>query len=117
MGESVVAAFLPELARPAALGRVSGWGWSFGYCGGMLTLGLSLVVVTQAEARGMTAEHFVPWVIVVTCSVFALAALPSFSCCASARVQARRSPPWICCGGWPMPGARRARTFRSSAGC
>ena len=33
----------------------------------------------------MTAEHFVPWVIVVTCSVFALAALPSFSCCASAR--------------------------------
>ena len=117
VGESVVAAFLPELARPAALGRVSGWGWSFGYCGGMLTLGLSLVVVTQAEARGMTAEHFVPWVIVVTCSVFALAALPSFSCCASARVRARRSPPWICCGGWPMPGARRARTFRSSAGC
>ena len=87
VGESVVAAFLPELARPAALGRVSGWGWSFGYCGGMLTLGLSLVVVTQAEARGMTAEHFVPWVIVVTCSVFALAALPSFSCCASARVR------------------------------
>ena len=98
VGESVVAAFLPELARPAALGRVSGWGWSFGYCGGMLTLGLSLVVVTQAEARGMTAEHFVPWVIVVTCSVFALAALPSFSCCASARGQAQ--PPWICCGGW-----------------
>ena len=78
VGESVVAAFLPELARPAALGRVSGWGWSFGYCGGMLTLGLSLVVVTLAEGRGMTAEHFVPWVIVVTCAVFALAALPSF---------------------------------------
>ncbi|QYJ22920.1 MFS transporter [Achromobacter sp. ES-001] len=78
VGESVVAAFLPELARPAALGRVSGWGWSFGYCGGMLTLGLSLLVVTSAEADGMTAEHFVPWVIVVTCAVFALAALPSF---------------------------------------
>ncbi|PQZ71735.1 MULTISPECIES: MFS transporter [Achromobacter] len=78
VGESMVAAFLPELARPAALGRVSGWGWSFGYCGGMLTLGLSLVVVTLAEGRGMTAEHFVPWVIVVTAAVFALAALPSF---------------------------------------
>ncbi|MGE8667567.1 MAG: MFS transporter [Achromobacter mucicolens] len=78
VGESVVAAFLPELARPQALGRVSGWGWSFGYCGGMLTLGLSLVVVTLAEARGATAEEFVPWVIVVTASVFALAALPSF---------------------------------------
>ncbi|WP_312996200.1 MFS transporter [Achromobacter animicus] len=78
VGESVVAAFLPELAKPQALGRVSGWGWSFGYFGGMLTLGLSLVVVTLAEGRGETAEQFVPWVIVVTASVFALAALPSF---------------------------------------
>jgi UMF1 family MFS transporter len=78
VGESVVAAFLPELAKPQALGRVSGWGWSFGYCGGMLTLGLSLVVVTLAQARGATAEQFVPWVIMVTASVFALAALPSF---------------------------------------
>lgn len=78
VGESVVAAFLPELAKPSALGRVSGWGWSFGYCGGMLTLGLSLVVVKLAEADGFDAEHFVPRVILVTCAVFALAALPSF---------------------------------------
>ena len=55
-----------------------GWGWSFGYCGGMLTLGLSLVVVKLAEADGFDAEHFVPRVILVTCAVFALAALPSF---------------------------------------
>ncbi|OZI24841.1 MFS transporter [Bordetella genomosp. 7] len=78
VGESVVAAFLPELARPAALGRVSGWGWSFGYCGGMLTLGLSLAFVTFGEARGMQAAQYVPWVIVITAVVFALAALPSF---------------------------------------
>ncbi|ALM86970.1 MFS transporter [Bordetella sp. N] len=78
IGESVVAAFLPELARPHALGRVSGWGWSFGYCGGLLSLGLSLVVVTLAQAKGLGAAQFVPWVIVVTCAVFALSALPSF---------------------------------------
>jgi len=78
IGESVVAAFLPELAKPSALGRVSGWGWSFGYCGGMLTLGLSLWVVTLSEANGLDAQHFVPRVILVTCAVFALAALPSF---------------------------------------
>ncbi|MDM9557949.1 MULTISPECIES: MFS transporter [Bordetella] len=78
VGESVVAAFLPELARPAALGKVSGWGWSFGYCGGMLTLGLSLALVTLGEARGLAAPQYVPWVIMVTCAVFALAALPSF---------------------------------------
>jgi UMF1 family MFS transporter len=78
MGESAVASFLPELARPHALGRVSGWGWSFGYCGGMLSLGLSLAIVSMAQARGETAPQFVPWVVVATCIVFALSALPAF---------------------------------------
>ncbi|MBW6494412.1 MAG: MFS transporter, partial [Burkholderiaceae bacterium] len=36
IGESLIAAFLPELSRPNDLGKVSGWGWSFGYVGGML---------------------------------------------------------------------------------
>ncbi|HEY0296207.1 MAG TPA: MFS transporter [Bordetella sp.] len=78
IGESVVAAFLPELARPHALGRVSGWGWSFGYCGGMLSLGLSLAVVSASQAHGLDAQRYVPWVIMVTAAVFVLAALPSF---------------------------------------
>ena len=30
-GEALIAAFLPELARDEAMGRVSGWGWSFGF--------------------------------------------------------------------------------------
>ena len=78
VGESLIAAFLPELARPEALGRVSGWGWSFGYFGGMLALGLSLVLAARAEAAGLPAEAFVPWIIVLTAVIFALAALPSF---------------------------------------
>jgi UMF1 family MFS transporter len=78
IGESAVASFLPELARPHAMGRVSGWGWSFGYCGGMLSLGLSLLIVSLAQARGEQAPQFVPWVVIATCTVFALSALPSF---------------------------------------
>ncbi|HEY9278436.1 MAG TPA: MFS transporter [Eoetvoesiella sp.] len=78
VGESIIAAFLPEIARPKALGRVSGWGWSFGYCGGMLTLGLSLLLVAWAAGRGEPASDYVPHVMVLTAVVFALAALPSF---------------------------------------
>ena len=37
-GENVVAAFLPELAKGEALGKVSAWGWTLGYIGGLLTL-------------------------------------------------------------------------------
>lgn len=78
VGESTVAAFLPGIARHEALGRVSGWGWSFGYFGGMLTLGLALVVASRAEADGLSAMHYVPWIMVLTAGVFAVAAVPSF---------------------------------------
>ncbi|CAM5202607.1 UMF1 family MFS transporter OS=Castellaniella defragrans OX=75697 GN=HNR28_003060 PE=4 SV=1 [Castellaniella defragrans] len=78
IGESTVASFLPSLARPQAMGRVSGWGWSFGYCGGMLTLGLALWVAASASARGLDAPHYVPWIMLLTAGVFAVAALPSF---------------------------------------
>lgn len=78
IGESVNGAFLPEIARPEALGRVSGWGWSFGYCGGMLTLGLSLAYVSWAGAHGVPAQVYVPRVMVFTAVVFAIAAIPPF---------------------------------------
>ncbi len=78
MGEALCGAFLPELARPAALGRVSGWGWSFGYLGGMLALGLSLAYVIAAQGRGEGAEQFVPVTMAITAGVYAIAALPMF---------------------------------------
>lgn len=78
VGESLVAAFLPELARPDALGRVSGWGWGFGYFGGMLTLGLSLYLLLSTSALGWTAEQYVPWITVLTAVLFSIAALPAF---------------------------------------
>jgi UMF1 family MFS transporter len=77
-GESLIAAFLPELARRDALGRVSGWGWAFGYLGGMLALGLCLGYVLSAQARGDTADHFVPITMLITAGLYLLAALPTF---------------------------------------
>lgn len=78
MGETLVAAFLPELSRPEALGKVSGWGWSFGYLGGMLSLGLSLGWVMAAQAAGEGAEQFVPATLWITAGVYLVAALPLF---------------------------------------
>lgn len=37
-GENLVASFLPELARPEDMGKISGFGWSLGYVGGLLSL-------------------------------------------------------------------------------
>lgn len=76
-GENIVAAFLPELARGAALGKVSGWGWSLGYIGGIVSLGASLAYVTWAQSQGHTAAQFVPVTMLITAIVFLAAAAPT----------------------------------------
>jgi UMF1 family MFS transporter len=78
-GESLTAAFLPELAKRDAMGRVSGWGWSFGYFGGMLSLGLSLGYVLWAQSQGIAATQFVPVTMLITAGVYGLASLATFA--------------------------------------
>ncbi len=77
-GENLIAAFLPEISRTRAIGRISGWGWSLGYIGGLVTLGLCLMYVTWAEAQGQTADQFVPVTMLITAGIFALASIPTF---------------------------------------
>lgn len=77
-GENLIAAFLPELARSRSLGKVSGWGWSLGYLGGLTALGLSLAYVSWAQARGDEASSFVPVTMLITAALFAVASLPTF---------------------------------------
>lgn len=43
--------FLPEIASPKELGRVSGLGWAFGYLGGLLSLVIALVFVKAGHTR------------------------------------------------------------------
>ena len=59
VGESLNSAFLPEIARPEAVGKVSGWGWSLGYVGGLFTLALCLTVVLVGESFSDAAAHAV----------------------------------------------------------
>jgi UMF1 family MFS transporter len=77
-GESLTAAFLPELAKPEAMGRISAWGWAWGYMGGMLTLGICLAYVLWAQGQGQTAGQFVPVTMWITALIYGCAALVTF---------------------------------------
>jgi UMF1 family MFS transporter len=77
-GENLIAAFLTEIADSKAMGRVSGWGWAFGYIGGLVSLGISLAYITWAQKQGQGGNEFVPVVMLITAVIFALAATPTF---------------------------------------
>lgn len=78
VGETLNSAFLPELARPEAVGRVSGWGWSFGYCGGLVTLAGALLLVLKGGEFGLGQDAAISGTMLVTAAVFALASMPIF---------------------------------------
>ena len=91
-GENLIAAFLPELADSRAMGRVSGWGWSFGYLGGLAALGICLFYITNSQAP---ATETVPVTMLITAAFFALAAAPTFLFLRERAVaQPRLDNPW-----------------------
>jgi UMF1 family MFS transporter len=95
-GENLIAAFLPELADSRAMGRVSGWGWSFGYLGGLAALGICLFYITSSQAAGKSATEFVPVTMLITAAFFALAAAPTFLFLKErALPQPQTENPWI----------------------
>jgi UMF1 family MFS transporter len=94
-GENLIAAFLPELADSKAMGRVSGWGWAFGYLGGLASLGVSLAYITWASGQGQPAGQYVPATMLITALIFALAATPTFLLLGErARPQPALERPW-----------------------
>lgn len=75
MGESFIAAFLPDLGPPRDLGKISGFGWALGYVGGLFAAGFTLVVLGEA-----TAENFerIRWVGPFAAGFFLITAIPTF---------------------------------------
>ena len=106
-GENLVAAFLPELAKGRALGKVSGWGWGLGYVGGLVSLAASLAYVTWAEAQGQGAADFVPVTMLITAALFAVSALPTF-----VFVKERAAPQKLPSGAYSGAFARTLETIR-----
>jgi UMF1 family MFS transporter len=58
MGGVLYNAFLPEIAPPEKIGRVSGYGWSLGYIGGLFCMGVAMVTLVNPEVPwfGFTKE-------------------------------------------------------------
>jgi UMF1 family MFS transporter len=77
-GENLIAAFLPEIAPPEKMGRISGYGWSFGYLGGLLALGACLIYISWAQESGAQESEYVPVTMLITAGLFVCAALPTF---------------------------------------
>ncbi len=69
--ENLCGAFLPELSTPETAGRISGYGWSFGYFGGLLSLVLALIVLKSGDGRA-------PLTFLMTGVFFLFASAPTF---------------------------------------
>ncbi|MFO0247599.1 MAG: MFS transporter, partial [Betaproteobacteria bacterium] len=77
-GENLIAAFLPELADDEGMGRLSGYGWAFGYFGAVLLLAACLWWVQGAAGRGRDTGTAVRDTMLLTGATVFLAALPTF---------------------------------------
>lgn len=75
MGESFIAAFLPELGPPEKLGSISGFGWALGYIGGMVAAGFTLLVLGETTAANFER---IRWVGPFAAGFFLVAAIPTF---------------------------------------
>jgi MFS transporter, UMF1 family len=75
IGENFIAAFLPSLGPPKDLGKISGFGWSLGYVGGLFSAGFVILYLGEP-----TLENFdtIRWVGPYAALFFMLAAIPTF---------------------------------------
>lgn len=76
--ENLIAAFLPEIATPAKMGRISALGWTIGYLGGLLTLVLCLWITLNAVAQGAEMADAVPLTLLIVAAMFVVGSLPTF---------------------------------------
>lgn len=77
-GENLIAAFLPEIIPEKEMGKMSGYGWSLGYFGGLLTLGICLAYISWARQQGLSESQSVPVTLLITAAIFAITATPTF---------------------------------------
>jgi UMF1 family MFS transporter len=100
LGESFVAAFLPQLAGRERMGRISGFGWALGYFGGLVATAFALLFVGEVSPENAERTR---WVGPFAAAFFLIAALPTFLFLRD-RGRPRRLPR----GSWLRFGLRRS---------
>lgn len=75
VGENFIAAFLTDLGPPEDLGKISAFGWSMGYVGGLVATGFVIAFLGDP-----TLENFfrIRWVGPFTAVFFLVTAIPTF---------------------------------------
>lgn len=76
LGFVLCSAFLVELVPPQQMGRLSGYGWGFGYAGGLLSLALAYPFIKDGFAESNLLSYRMSFA--VTAAFFLLASLPTF---------------------------------------
>ena len=75
-------AFLPDIAPPDKIGRISGFGWGLGYVGGLISMILALVLLVQTETPilGFSKDgaENIRAVCLLTAAWFAVFSIPMF---------------------------------------
>ncbi len=75
-GENLIASFLPEIAKPEDMGKISGFGWSLGYIGGLLAL-LACLPLLQGGFEIQNANNLRLTNLIVA-AFFLVAGIPTF---------------------------------------
>lgn len=75
--EDLVAAFLPELAARKDMGRVSAFGWTVGYIGALITLGVCLAASIVLKQLGRM-DSLVSVAMIITACFYLIGAMPTF---------------------------------------
>jgi UMF1 family MFS transporter len=75
--ENFVSSFLPDIAEEKEMGRISGYAWSFGYVGGILSLVICLLIISFYKPAGNETLP-IRLSALVTALFFGAAAIPTF---------------------------------------
>jgi len=78
ISESLCGSFLPDLAEPDEIGKISAIGWSLGYVGGLVGLLLCFPLIGGGKGFGIENEWNIRISCLITAGLFLVAAIPTF---------------------------------------